>query len=475
MPPNSPRNHPPQTSPPAAKRGLRALIVGNKREELTGAIVAALRRIGVATRGFFPDLFFGKKISAAEYRARNGGDIDFAAIAAIHGARRGGAQARPASLFCESAYYRRLRAVALAADGVFDDFRPDFVLVKNGFFPVAQIVLARALARGVSPLFWETAIVPGGAYILDARAPYMLPAMNSVDSQWRDASLSPADADAADDFIRRWQSARASKYGYREDAGEVAALQKFIAADKRPAALLALQALGDANVFMQLPPAFMGDYNKWVDAVLDAAPADWKIVVKKHPRSSYQSPRRAENFFHADRVDLHRAFDLCACAITLASNVGMEAALAGRAAIIGGRPIYAGKGITLDLPAAADYRGVLSQKLGDALAFSPPADRLRRFVKRALLDYHFWPGEDEKLRARLAEAQDSPAVINYPQAPFFDLAPRPLRRAAALAKELAALGVVHPPGFWQDQKLWWPRRLATWRRSAAKRLRRRFN
>lgn len=407
-------------------------------------------------------------MSMREYHARFGDDIDFAAAALIVAEARQGFS-RPGFLELDSPFYRRLRGIAAEADDAIADFRPD-VAVVHGFTVPAQIVTAKALRRGVAPLFWETPIVPGGAFIMDRRAPYFIPRVNSLDAEWDDVRSSESDLARGGAHVSKWRKARGTKTPSRESRAEVRRLLAFLG-DGPPALLFALQVVSDMNVLMQLPPEFDGDYPAWVDAVLAAVPEHWKVVVKKHPRTWFAPRLSAPNHFAVDRVDIHRLFDVCDCAVTLASNVGMEAALAKIPSVACGLPFYAGRGITMDFAGknADDYAKKLGPALDRAYGFIPRPGALDRFAHRALLEYHFWPDDSAKLRALLEKARDCPLNAGDPRRPFFEFWPRRLRRYNALVNEFAALGLSRPtPG--EIAAHWLRRRRVAWTRSLRKHL-----
>lgn len=450
---------------------MRALILGLPGSVAGRRIAPLCDAAGIEWRLFHrhrPPRGGSPLVSAPAYRARFGDDIDFAAPALILAEIHRGYSC-PAFLELDSPIYSRLRGVASEADDAMADFRPDVVLVP-GLSATAQILAAKAARRGAAPLFWEGAIVPGGAFTLDRRAPYFAPRVNSLDLEWDDFPVSESDRARGEEYVAQWRAARGTKTPGRESRGEVRRLRAFLR-NGRPTLLLALQVISDQNVLMQLPPEFDGDYPAWVDAVLAAVPQHWKVAVKKHPRTWFAPRLTAPNHFAADQVDIHRLFDSCDCALTLASNVGMEAALAGVPAVVCGRPFYSGKGITRDFDGAtpADYLGKLGAALESARGFVPRPAALHRFAHRALLEYHFWPDDAAKFRALLERARDCPANLGDPRRPFFDLWPRRLRRYAALVNEYAALGLSRPtPG--EIAAHWLRRRRIAWTRSLRKRL-----
>ena len=408
-------------------------------------------------------------MSMRDYQARFGDDIDFAAVALILAEVR---EAYPSRAFLEldSPVYRRLRGIAAEVDGAITNFRPDVVLT-SGSLSVAQIHVAKALRHRAAPLFWGGSVIPGNAFILDRRAPYNIPRINSLDIEWENIPSAESDLQRGAEFVSQWRAARQTRPEYNEDPREVRNLESFLRGDS-PVLLFALQVVSDLNILLHLPPEFDGDYPAWVDAVLSAVPPRWKVIVKKHPRTWFAPRLTSPNHFAADRVDIHRLFEKCDCALTVASNMGMESALAGIPSVVCGRPFYSGKEITTDCAAAnaADYAEQIPALLDSALKHSPSDAALNRFAHRALLEYHCWPGEAEKIRATVEKARDNPSdVVGDSRRPFFELYPRRMRRYAELVNEFSALGLSRPT-LGEVAAHWWRRRRHAWVRSLRKRL-----
>ncbi|MBE8158680.1 MAG: hypothetical protein HAW59_04755 [Betaproteobacteria bacterium] len=446
----------------------RVIIFGKPSDPPMKALLALCAECGAETRIFYPPPR-GEMMSMAAYQSCFDDDVDFAA-AGLHTAEVKQAHSHDKFLHLSSAFYSRLRFIAASLENHIKEFRPDFSLIHNGMNPTAHVVISKSVYHGVTPLFWEPPIVPGGAFILDSRAPYFLPGINSVDKEWNNKIAADTDENSGGEYVKRWRSERLSKYRARENGGEVRRLNEFLRGDA-PVLFFALQIPYDMNVLTQLPREFDGDYDRWVREILRAVPDNWKVVVKKHPRTWYAPPLDKANQFAADTVDLHRLLDSCDCVLTLASNVGMEAALAGKPAIVCGNPHYANKNITVDLPLkdGIPYANILPNVLKKALAFQPEEKAINRFAARAILDYHFWPKDAEKLRATLNFARNNPADVGDFSRPFFDFWPLRLQRYARLVNEFSELGLSRP----NPAKIaahWIRRRHIAWTRSIKKKI-----
>ncbi len=424
---------------------MRILVSSNRRKSKC-PVMAMCRRAGLQARHFMPSIYWTfPNTSALSYQASYGDDIDFAAIAALRLLRIGDSEDYHA-LFADSNHYRRLRAIAARTDRFLDTYRPDAVILKP-FTPVCQIILCKALQKKIPALIWKDAIVSGGAFLLDHQAPHFIPKVNSADQAWQrdnEEALPTADREKAAAFLHSWRESRTSKYHQRESASDLRRLQHFLRRDTRPTAFLALQTPFDASVMLHLPTAFGVNYWQWVETTMDSIPDDWKLIIKTHPRALHHDLPEQKNCLSVERVSIHRLFAEANCTITMSSNVGMEAALSGHPAIVTGRPIYAGKGITIDLDPGLDLHGTLPAALQSALSFTPASAALERFVSRILLDYHLWPGETRKLLDRIQLAREQQPAVVDPRRPFFDYLPKPLKRWPDAVHALDSLGAARP-------------------------------
>lgn len=187
----------------------------------------------------------------------------------------------------------------------------------------------------------------------------------------------------------------------------------------RPVLLLALQDDNDMCVYPHLPKIFDGSYQAWVSAILESVPKEWKVIVKKHPLASFAVDSKNPNHFFADRVKLQSAMEMSDVVLSLSSLVCLEAAFGGKAAIVCGRPYYAGKGITLDM-SAEGQTGVLPEFLRKAREFVPPERKLFMFAKRLFEDYQIDGNDGDKFRQLIANAMErKPQITDNLSRPFF--------------------------------------------------------
>ncbi len=380
----------------------RLLIIARGRRVALTRIAALARETGMEVRTLYRSLT-GWGMKAQTYQTRYGEDVDFAAVAAHYVLAKQQA-GRVKFLKSTSHFYNRLRRIAAHIDETFASFRPDAVIVYNGFNPQAQLALAKAAKYHVPALYAEGAIVPGSGFILDAGAPFFTSrGASQLEQNWPAPPLTDKQNQAISTFLQNWLAARSSKY--RATENQQAALKDFLASDNRPLALIALQVKDDMNVALGLPPDGQRDYQAWVEGVLAHIPASWRVLVKPHPRGEYRPEINKPNMLCVDGGNLHDLLARADCVITLSSNVGLEAMMTGTPLIAPPHIYYGGKGLSLTLNAPAE----ISELLARVQTFRPPEDLRLRFLHYVLLDYHFSLALDsvsrEKFRARLHAAR----------------------------------------------------------------------
>lgn len=405
------------------------LLIVEEIPAVRQALISFCEADGIEHLAVSSESFGRGELTREEYVRRHGDDLSFSAAFA-HTLHVRQAFGRRKYMDTRAAPYRRLRHFASELDRTIADFRPDAIAIYQGFFPFAQVALSRAIRRGIPPLFVEVPISPGAALIVDPCAPFFLPALNAVDVGWSDATARPLgepDRARAAAFVDTWRARRQTKISAPAISRDADRLREFLARDDRPVALLALQVRRDMSVVFNVPPKYGQRYEAWVEDVVRSVPSDWKLVVKPHPRDWHEPRVERDNVLVVGGVDIHDAITASTCVITLCSNVGLEAVLWDKPVLVGGRPFYAGKGVTLDLP--DEVPAALPALLQRARSFAVDPSRKLALVHRALLDYQLWPGDTGKLARAMAAAPTvrEPATRDV-RRPFFDRLP-PDRRA----------------------------------------------
>ncbi len=371
---------------------------------------------------------FNKKqvLSKTEYHNKCGDDLSFEAVmsARIMAKEAFGIEYY---LNTEKGAYPHLRYLAAQIEDRFTQFQPDFVTINNGFTPISQIALAKALKYRVQPLFVEAPVTPGASLVIDPCSPYFMPSVNRVDSTWQEYMLSPFSSghrQEADQLLQKWLGERKTKIDIKSSQREMDALRDFVTGDDRPVLLLGMQVMRDMSVVFSLHDSFEQDYIAWVKSVINHLPSSWKLVIKQHPKCWF-NPKTTiadqRDILVVDAVNIHDAINLADATMVLCSNVGLESIMLGKPTILGGLPFYGRKGLSLEMYGRpmSDLPGVLQQ----ALSWQVDEELRLRLVYYLLLEYQFWPGQADKFKALLASSRNTAIGLGDGRRPFFEFYP----------------------------------------------------
>ncbi|TCZ59839.1 capsular polysaccharide export protein, LipB/KpsS family [Roseicella aquatilis] len=326
----------------------------------------------------------------------------------------------------ESVWSQHLRGTALVADHFLQRVRPRAVLIPHGAEILSRLLREVAERRGLRSLFWESPFLPGFHYV-EPFAPHFFAGASRLDLAWQDRQpLAPAERQAAAAFLAAWRADRVSKYAQASDPAELDAFETWCRSSPDPVLFLVGQVPSDANVLTHLGP--FQDFRALRRALLAAVPAGWRVVVKHHPRDPASPDGQAptDRVFHASSLGVHDLFARVRAVATLSSNVGLEAALAGLPVLVLGRPVYAGKGLTIDLDGVPDLTTHLARP---ALA-PPPAERVLEFLHHLIGGGLIRQGDGALLARRIEEAP-----LGLPRERLSWYGP-PVRSLAAAARAL---------------------------------------
>jgi len=314
------------------------------------------------------DIGSASRLSAFDFGQQFGFDLDLVEHSLHLFATE---RATPDLVLPETIWRQRLRGVAAEVYRIIETSRAAVVFVPHGAEVISRIIAEVASARKCRILFWESGFFPGYLY-LDASGPHFFRGAARIDSLPQPSRPSPR----ARAFRDVWQRNRRSKYPQNE--AHHPRLTQWLAGDTRPVLFLAGQVPTDANAVVGLGPfETLGDL---YGAALAYVPEQWRVLYKPHPFASHDPliapPLPSERFLSLD-IDVHEAIRASDAVLVHSSNVGLEALLLGKPVLALGRPIYAERGLTVDLPSP--------EALGIALTAGPPLPPARRDVE-AFLD-----------------------------------------------------------------------------------------
>ncbi len=363
------------------------------------------------------------RLSETQYAGLGGGGIDILGCQ-FHGLMTEGLPLTRATLDPESSRHQRWRGFAWRIECLLRAMAPDVAIVQQGSEPVSRLVVAVCRSLGIPLALLESSFVPG-TILLDSEGMHFYPGENRIEGRWRSVAehrLDPVAARRLETFLAGVRERGLSKYAQREDPAEVARLEAF-AAGRRGLVFLPDQLPWDANVLNGLQ-AFES-FRDFADTAVAALPEGFGLVSKIHPRNPAAAEARtgpaSPDVFVVRDVSIHRLFQTCSAVCTFSSNVGFEALMAGKPVVVGGRPHYARRGLTLDV----EWRADLGPMLERAPSFRPDPDLRARFIHHVLFDYLIDEGDAAALRQRLEEAQRHRPPAGGSRAPFLrDVPPR---------------------------------------------------
>lgn len=295
------------------------------------------------------------RLSAAEFQDRFGFELDLVDLSMHQFATE---PLTPDLLLPESIWRQHLRGVAVLAAERMKASGADVVFVPHGAETLSRILAEMAAHLGLRILYWESGFFPGYVYV-DPWAPHFFRGEAWIDS----LPLPELPSPEATSFLAEWRRTRQSKYTQMAE-GLPPAVADWAAQDDRPILFLPGQVPTDANVVVNL-----GRHNSLAELYEEAlkhVPDTWRVLYKPHPKASTDpvpaTPLTPDRFFRAD-IGIHDALELCSAVLTVSSNVGLEAIMYGKPTFVLGKPIYAGRGITVDLLGPYALRQRLSRKI----------------------------------------------------------------------------------------------------------------
>ncbi|MBK9020488.1 MAG: methyltransferase domain-containing protein [Sulfuritalea sp.] len=366
------------------------------------------------------------RLTRKQYAAACGDDIDFASVVqhSVAGEcwESNGAIAQ-SRLDPESVYYQRLRGAAHKIDAIYRAMQPTAIVIGHGSEAVARILIAKALQAEIPILVSESSFFPG--YIaLDPCGQHFIPGHNMIDTDWNTVVKTPL-TDEREKWVRRfieeWRTAGTSKYPQATTIEEERVVTEFLDRDSRPSLFVPMQVASDANVYFGLDelPSLREFYQRLIDKLTPR----FKLIFKRHPKDRREAdliPIQKNDGLVVDSVSIHFLILSTTATLTFSSNVGLEALLHGKPVIVGGRPYYRDKGLTLDFEFVCQ-----SESPSDVVAaWHPPTDIVLKLVGYLCKRYLIPEDDPDRMSARLLDACDSRYKLRTDlRRPFHEQAP----------------------------------------------------
>ena len=382
-------------------------------------------------------------LSDPVYRDRYGDDIDFPAILAMDLARLDDTEVPGFDLLHpESGFRQRLRGFASRCEELMRAMSPDLIVVQHGGEVLSRVLLAKTMKLGIPWLLSESSFFAGHV-LLDPCGQHFMSRCNQVERdwpEWRRRTLSNEEKASVKTFMEDWFARRQSKYLQPEDVSLEA--KEFI---ERPGRLLfvPMQIERDANVHYGL--GIFNSLGDFYQTLIDTLPKNWRIVFKPHPMDESASrwqPAADPRVLVVPDIGIHDILPLADAVAVFSSNVGLEALLYGKPVVVGGKPYYGGKGLTIDIGSRHD--------LGRLIADSPQKivdPQLRDLLIHYLIsEYLVADGDVSSLKRKLSRTGTGQVDQTSARRPFSEADPDKAARQIACLRayaELAETGLNH--------------------------------
>ncbi len=290
---------------------------------------------------------------------------------------------------------------------VLKNLAPELVAI----FPThVHVMLAAAQAEklGIPWIMFEVGFFPEYAAI-DTRGMHHFPDHTEINERWP-LFQDQQDICAKGEQFRSNLVAQRTSREHQQSSPQIKAdIARFCQASR--CLLVSGQVLKDVSVAVS-SREFAG-IPGFLDAVVTNLPPGWKAIVKPHPLEPTDFGHLAsDRVMVCPELAIHDAFDLADAVCVLNSNVGLEAALAGKAVIVCGYPHYRGKGFTIDVTTASQLRDSIAR----SLEFSPSMEIVDNYVGYLITDYLVHYKDFAGLERKMARAIAQPVVS---QDPFF--------------------------------------------------------
>lgn len=347
------------------------------------------------------------QLSSKSYKAAFDDDIDFTSVSGLYFFSQNYPNNYHLSetlLNTESIFYQRLRGYAARIAHLLRALKPDLVIVQQGSEVISRIVTAKALKAGIPWLCSESSFFPGFV-LLDPAGQHFLPGRNKIESDWPTVStreLTQGETVRTTQFVQQWRRNRSSKYIQEVSPTESARLDSFISNGTGPVVFVPMQIPLDANVYHGL--GGFTSLDQFYSQLLAQLPPGWRVIFKPHPKNTIDSSHldtsdaRVLVIREASIHDLIAAVDIVA---VFSSNVGMEALLCDKPVIVGGKPYYGRKGLTIDASSAEELPAAFEL----ARTWLPDSDLRNRLLCYLLEDYLIQEDDSPALLRRVAEAR----------------------------------------------------------------------
>jgi 2-polyprenyl-3-methyl-5-hydroxy-6-metoxy-1,4-benzoquinol methylase len=359
-------------------------------------------------------------LSAAVYQGQYGDDIAFADLLALNLTNIPKGQGLGYDLLHpESLFRQKLRGFAARSEELLRALKPDLIVIQQGAEVLSRILLSKAMKLRLPWLLSESPFFPN-YLLLDPCGQHFMRGHNQIDLDWPEWNrrlLDDVGKKRVATFIDQWRSQRLSKYAQPEQSDPK--LTAFLGGNER-LLFVPMQISHDANVHYGLGVFLsLADFYQ---SLVEALPPNWGVVFKPHPLDRTSNPWRPEaapHIFLTEHANIHDLIQRADAVAVFSSNVGLEALLYGKPVIVGGKPCYGGKGVTLDIGQRQDLATIIA----NAPRHTPNSESRDRLVHYIINDYLIADEDNTAIQRKLARTGVVQSGYTRSERPFSEADP----------------------------------------------------
>jgi hypothetical protein len=346
------------------------------------------------------------------------------------------------TLFMARRYLAAAVALVEAGERVFDDVRPEHLVVPDGVYLTAGTLVALARKRGVHVVVHGAPFRKGTIWLYHGES-YFRAFTSERKDDWTGLALTPERRRVADEYLAAKHFATRDYISYHVGSiQDEQAIRNELGLDERPIVSVYTNVLWDAQLYYSF--SVFRSMLEWLFETIDfyAAHPDVQLVIRVHPgeaRGAWPTnqplvPEIARRFpilppnvklvLPESKVSSYVLGRMSKLALVYGARVGMELVMLGTPVIIAGESLIRGRGFTID----PESRDAYFDLLGKSAAFPPPTsdvqERARKwyyyYLFRMMMPFPFFFGDPAGKSGKFGLSFDSLDTLLPGRSPVLD-------------------------------------------------------
>jgi hypothetical protein len=329
-----------------------------------------------------------------------------------------------------------------AGERVFDDIRPDHLVLPDGVYLTAGTLVALARKRGVHVVVHGAPFRKGTIWLYHGES-YFRAFTSARTDGWSSLELTPERRRVADEYLAAKHFAARDYISYHVGSiQDEEAIRSELGLDGRPIVSVYTNVLWDAQLYYSY-----GAFRNMLDWLFEtiefyAARPDVQLVIRVHPgeaRGAWPTnqplvpeierrfptlPANVKLVLPESKVSSYVLGKMSKLALVYGARVGMELVMLGTPVIVAGESLIRGRGFTLD-PASRDAYFELLEK---SAAFPPPTVEVQEqarkwyyyYLFRMMMPFPFFYGDPAAKSGKYGLSFDSLDALLPGRSPVLD-------------------------------------------------------